>query len=78
LAHGDPFLDSGKMIYIGVLLIGVIIGAVIANQIVDPFLYKNQSSDFNAMVQLAERLDSRNDELYSCLTEHAIDPNSCD
>ena len=70
------FLEGGK-IYIIVLLIGVIIGAVIMNQVVDPMFYKNQSTDFNAMVQLTERLDSRNDELYLCLTEHAIDPESC-
>ena len=68
---------GGIKIYIALLAIGIIIGGVATHEIVEPFLYKNQSSDFNSMAQLTERLDSRNDELYSCLEKNSIDPNNC-
>jgi len=60
-----------------IFVVGFVVGAIIVNQVIDPVLYSSQSSDYNAISELNNRLDTRNDELYNCLIENAIDTETC-
>lgn len=71
------FWTTGRIVLILVFILGVIIGGIIVNQYVDPFIYANQASDFNAVSSLNSRLDTRADELYNCLLAHDISPQVC-
>lgn len=71
------FWTTGRIILILVFLLGVIIGGVIVNQYIDPFIYANQVSDFNSVSALNNRLDTRADELYNCLLENDVSPTLC-
>ena len=71
------FWDTQKILLVVVFLAGIIIGGVAVNQLVDPYFASVDSADFNAMVKLTERLDSRNDELYNCLLENDVNPATC-
>ena len=71
------FWDTQKILIVVALIAGIIIGGVVTNQVIDPYFASVDSADFNAMVKLTERLDSRNDELYNCLLDNDISPATC-
>jgi len=73
----DGFWSSTKIIFVLLFVAGFVVGALITNQFIDPFLSGTQASDQNSLSELNTRIDSRNDELYNCLLENEINPVDC-
>jgi len=73
----NGFWDTQKILLVGVFILGLILGIVLTNQVIDPFINNGIISDQNSLAELNTRLDSRNDELYNCLLENEIAPSSC-
>jgi len=77
MAENEGVFTNERKILLIVFIAGIIIGGLIVNQFVDPFLNSGQLSDANATIELNNRLDSRNDELFQCLVDNGIDPDTC-
>jgi len=77
MEEGEQFWNRERIILAGVFIAGLLIGAALMNQVVDPLILGNQAADYNALVELNERIDSRSDELYQCLVDNGIDADSC-
>lgn len=75
--EGEPFWNFYKILIVVTFVLGVILGGIATNQVIDPYLMNTNSGDFNKMIQSTERLDSRVDELYNCLLENDISPATC-
>ena len=73
----EGFWTKGRIIFILIFVTGVIVGAVLVNQVIDPFIYGVQGADQNSLVELNSRLDLRNDELFNCLLKNDVDPSTC-
>ena len=71
------FWSKERIIFVLIFVAGLIIGGALTNQVLDPMLYGVQGADQNSLVELNERLDLRNDELFNCLLENSVDPSSC-
>lgn len=71
------FWTSHRILLALIFATGLIIGGVITNQLVDPIIYSKQLSDYNSLSELNSRLDSRNDQLYSCIVKSNLDPEKC-
>ncbi|HLC79869.1 MAG TPA: hypothetical protein VJG83_05625 [archaeon] len=70
----EHFWTSDRILLVLVFAVGLVVGIFAASQI---NLGPNSASDYNSLVQINERLDSRNDSLYSCLIRSDIDPINC-
>ena len=77
MKEGQKFWNGEKILLALVFLAGLIIGAALANQVIDPMLFSGKSSDSNTLIELNERLDARNDQLFNCLVKNEIEPSSC-
>ncbi|HZX34170.1 MAG TPA: hypothetical protein VFF09_02200 [archaeon] len=77
MKEGQKFWDGEKILLALVFLAGLIIGAALANQVIDPLLFSGKISDSNTLIELNERLDARNDQLFNCLVKNEIEPSSC-
>ena len=71
------FWTPDRVLLIIIFAIGIIAGAYITNQYVDPYLNASTFSDYNSTMQLNTRLSERNDQLFSCLELNGINPDSC-
>lgn len=73
--HG--FWTAERMLFAAVFIAGLLIGAFATHQYIEPMIFAAKSSDSNALAQLNDSLDKRNDQLYSCLLENNIKPDTC-
>lgn len=71
------FWSSDRILVAIVFIIGLAIGAIATNQLIDPYLNSGKSADYNAMSDLVTRLNERNDQLFQCLQDNGIDAKSC-
>jgi len=77
VARAAGFWTTNRILFALVFIFGIILGGILVNQYIDPFIYANRASDYNAVSELNNRLDSRADELYNCLVKNEISPSSC-
>ena len=75
IAH--KFWDGGKVLLVGLFVLGLVIGGYVTNKYVDPYLNGVQGADLNSLLEKNSRLDSRNDALYNCLVKK-IPAESCE
>jgi len=75
--EGEPFWNFYRILIVVTFVLGLILGGIATNQVVDPIVYGNQIQDQNSLQEMNDRLDSRVDELYNCLLENNVSPATC-
>ncbi len=71
------FLAGQRPLLAGLFVLGLLIGGLVTNKYIDPYLNGAQSADRNSLLAQNQGLDARSDQLYRCLIANNVEPGSC-